>query len=135
MLFSYLLPRNIYCWYLFKLSQWGNSSKYPHVFLGALNTILLNFSNHLTPFELKICSIQLVVIMNFISNDRIKMADCIWRLKSGTWTCTHILGPYNAQETGPEVIKLFSCSTQLWMKFVLPIKKITTNNLNFLPAK
>ena len=40
----------------------------------------------------------------------------------------------NAYKSLAVDIKLFSCSIQLRMKFVLPIKKLNTINLNFFPA-
>ena len=36
---------------------------------------------------------------------------------------------------GPEVVKLFSCSTQLGMKSSSANIKLTIDNLNFFPAK
>ena len=59
--------------------QLGNSEKYPqHMFLGVLNTVFLNISNYQPHLELRNCSIQIVVIMNFvvISNVGIKRFDC-----------------------------------------------------------
>ena len=56
----------------------GDSNKYPpHMFLGILNTILFNFFNNPFHFELKIRSIQIVVITSFvvISNVCIKRFD------------------------------------------------------------
>ena len=49
------------------------------MFLGVLNTVFLNISNYLPHLELRNCSIQIVVIMNFvvISNVGIKRFDCI----------------------------------------------------------
>ena len=46
--------------------------------LGVLNTVLLNISNYLPHLEVRNCSMQIVVITNFvaISNVGIKRADC-----------------------------------------------------------
>ena len=57
----------------------GDSNKYPrHMFLGVLNTVILNISNYLPHLVLRNCSIQIVVIVNFviISNVGIKRFDC-----------------------------------------------------------
>ena len=55
-------------------------SSYPrHVFLGILNTILSNFFNNPFHLELRIPSIQIVVITSFvvISNVGIKTINCM----------------------------------------------------------
>ena len=75
----YLLQETCYG-YLLESPHWGDSNKYPqHMFLGLLNTIILNISNCLPQFELRNCSILIVVITNFvvISNVSIKRADCL----------------------------------------------------------
>ena len=73
--------RNVRCGYLLKSPQLGDSNKYPQLnimFLGILNTKLFNFSNNPFILELKIRSIQIVVITSFviISNVGIKRVDC-----------------------------------------------------------
>ena len=71
--------RNICCEYLLESPRCGNSNEYPrHMFLGILNTILFNFSNISFKIDLKIRSIQTVVIKSFvvISNVGIKRFDC-----------------------------------------------------------
>ena len=55
----------------------GDSNKYPqHMFLGILNTVVLNISNYLP--QLIISSIQIVVLTSFVvlSNVGIKRLDC-----------------------------------------------------------
>ena len=79
--FSFLFTlRNICCGYLIESPLRGDSNKYPlHMFLGILNTILFNFSNNPFYHELKVRSIQIVVITSFvvISNVGIKRVVCI----------------------------------------------------------
>ena len=60
-------------------TQRGDSNKYPqHMFLRILNTILFNFSNYQFHLELRIRSIQIVVITSFvvISNIGKLRVDC-----------------------------------------------------------
>ena len=45
------------------------------------------------------------------------------------WFCNHLIGEETA---GPEVIKLFSYSTQLSMKFQMLIKSMLLNNKDFI---
>ena len=53
-----------------------------------------------------------------------RLSECLVQiLYSGQTECAH--------RSGPEVIKLFSCSTQLSMKFHLVIKIKNTNNKTF----
>ena len=49
------------------------------IFVGILNIIFLNISNYLPNLEQRNCSIQIVVIANFVvlSNVGIKRCDCI----------------------------------------------------------
>ena len=79
LLFPLFTLRNTCCGYLLESPQRGDSNKYPrHVFLGILITILFNFSNNPFHLELKIRSVQNVVITSFvvISNVGIKRFDC-----------------------------------------------------------
>ena len=72
--------RNIRCGFLLESPQRGDSNKYPeHMFLEVLNTILFNFSNNPFLLQLRIRSIQIVVITSFvvISNVVLKAVDCI----------------------------------------------------------
>ena len=65
--------RNICCGYLSESPRRGDSNNYPrHMILAILNAILFNFSNNPIHLELKISSIQTVVI----SNVSIKTVDC-----------------------------------------------------------
>ena len=71
--------RNICCGYVLESPRRGDSNKYPrHMFLGISNAILFEFSNNPFHFQLKIRSIQTVVITSFvvISNMGIKRVDC-----------------------------------------------------------
>ena len=70
------------------------------MFLGVMNTVFLNISNYLPHIELRNCSIQIVVLTNFvvISNAGIKRFDCtmmkqIFSIKAllQCWVLTEIL--------------------------------------------
>ena len=72
-------PRNICCGYLLESPHRGDSNKYPqHMLLEILNATFLNISNNSSHLELRICSIQTVVITSFvvISNVGLEMVDC-----------------------------------------------------------
>ena len=76
--------RNIRCGYSLESPRRRDSNKYPqHMFLGILNTILFNFSNNPFQLQLKIRSIQIVVMMGVVvkSNVGIKRVDCIVKCK------------------------------------------------------
>ena len=71
--------RNICCGFLLESPRRGDSNKYPrHIFLGILNTIMFNFSNNPFHLELKIRSIQTVVITSFVVMSKVgmKRIDC-----------------------------------------------------------
>ena len=64
--FRLFTPRNICSGYWLESSGQGDSNKYPQMFLAVLNTVFLNISNYLPHSELRIHSIQIVVVTNFV---------------------------------------------------------------------
>ena len=65
--FFLIYSQNFCCGYLLELPWQGNFNKYPkQEFLGVLNIIFMNTSNYLAYLQLRVCSIQTVIVKCFV---------------------------------------------------------------------
>ena len=107
-----ITSRNICCGYLLELPWQGDSIKYPqHMFFGVLNTIFFNISNNPSYLELRICSIQTVVVMIFvvISNVHIKSIDCIPLFLMFHFQTTRHASLYVSVHSPPKSLQTMRC--------------------------